>query len=254
MAGLFRADGIVLSSRDFGEADKLIRILTPRRGKIEAIAKGARKANSSLRGGTQLLAYSSFLLYDGRELATVTQCELRRSFIPLCGELGTLAHAYYLAEIADAVVMPGEPNPGMFYLLLASLSLLTRTDPEIVARAYEARTLKLMGLQPRFKKCALCGRDLKQQNKVPFAIKAGGALCPKCCRGQDKVIFMNADALAAWKRLNFFPWEKLKCLHLGPGLLRELAVVMPGYLEYQLERKLKSREFIGAIRGESCGY
>ena len=44
----FRTQAIILSRRDFGEADRLLTLFTPHHGKIRAIAKGARKPSARL--------------------------------------------------------------------------------------------------------------------------------------------------------------------------------------------------------------
>jgi len=81
--GPYRTEGIVLKSKDYGEADKLLTIFTRARGKAQAIVKGVRKQKSRLRGGVQPLTLSDFQMYEGRSLDTVIQAEVRDPFSPL---------------------------------------------------------------------------------------------------------------------------------------------------------------------------
>ena len=54
----FRTQAIVLSRRDFGESDRLLKLFTPDYGKISAVAKGARKPKSKVGGHIELFARS----------------------------------------------------------------------------------------------------------------------------------------------------------------------------------------------------
>ncbi|AKX93357.1 DNA repair protein RecO [Moorella thermoacetica] len=251
MPGLFQAEGIVLKSRDYQETDQLLTILTRTHGKLEAIVKGVRKPRSSLRSGTQQLCRSRFLFYAGKSLATVTQCEVQEIYGPLRQDLKRLAYAYYLVEIADGVVMPGQVNQAMYLLLQQGLEALGELEPALVARAFEARTLKLLGLAPRLEACALCQRELKGNGRVAIAPAAGGALCPECRGHQGREYLVSRGGVKTWQQLNRLNWSYLKRLQINPMLMGELGEVMPAFLEYYLDRRLRSRAFINEIGGDN---
>ena len=70
---VFRTEAIVLRRTDFGEADRLLTVFTPERGKLRLIAKGARKPTSRKSGHVELFSYGHFLVAVGRDLDLVTQ-------------------------------------------------------------------------------------------------------------------------------------------------------------------------------------
>lgn len=254
MAGLYQVKGIVLSTQDFQEADRILHILTPSRGKITAIAKGVRKAKSSLRSGTQRLCLARFLLYEGKSMATVTQCQLEDFFAPLRENLTRLLTACYLAEIAEEAALPGQASPGMFWLLRESLGLLTREDPSLVARAFEARIIHLLGFSPRLTVCAACESPLEEGKAISVAPEAGGALCPSCRGKHGPEYCLSRETLAVWRRLMVIEGAHLKRLKLSSRCQAELAEVLPAYLEYYLDRKLKSRILMEKIGEDEHEY
>lgn len=251
MTGLFRAEGIVLKSKDYREADQLLTILTPGFGRIDAIAKGVRKPRSRLRSGTQQLCRSRFLFYAGKNLATVTQCEVQSIFAPLRQDLRRLAYAYYLVEIADVVALPGQASPGIYNPLNHALELLATIDPELVARAFEARILKNLGLQPRLDFCAACQGPLGNGIRVSISPAAGGILCSDCRGQQGQEYNLSPGSVKIWQRLNYLDWRYLKRLQISPFLGRQLREVIPAFLEYYLDRKIRSRAFINEIGGDN---
>ncbi|MCG0277546.1 MAG: DNA repair protein RecO [Thermanaeromonas sp.] len=241
MGKLYQVRGIVLSTQDFQDNDRILSILTPSRGKVTAIAKGARKATSSLRSGTQQLCLSRFLLYEGKSLATITQCQVEDFFGAVREDLKRLLTACYLTEIAEAVTVPGQPGYGMFKLLKESLSLLAREDPFIVTRAFEVKTIGLLGLAPRLNLCVSCGASLDWQEAVAVSPAAGGTLCSSCQGRYSPEYRLSKEGLKIWEYLTRWRGESLSRLKLSTRCRGELEEVLPAYLEYYLERKLKSR-------------
>ena len=84
----FRTQAIILSRRDFGEADRLLTLFTPARGKIRAIAKGARKPSAKVSGHVELFARSDCLIHRGRNLDILTQAELIEPYLGLARGFG----------------------------------------------------------------------------------------------------------------------------------------------------------------------
>lgn len=249
LAGLFRTEGIVLRNRDYREADELLTILTTGYGKIEAIVKGTRKPGSRLRSGTQRLCRSVFLLYAGKNLATVTQCEVCSIYAPLRQDLRLLAYAYYLMEIADAVVLPGQSSPGVYKLLKQGLELLIDTDAEVVARAVEARILKNLGLEPCLERCSVCQRPVTPHAGTILSPAAGGIVCLDC-RGENEREYSAAPgSIMTWRQLNRIHWQNIGRLQISPAIGKELAQIIPAFLEYYIDKKLRSRAFITEIGG-----
>ena len=76
----YKTDDLVLSSRPLGEADRLIELLTWERGKLTAVARGARKVNSRLAAGVDLFTYGHYQLHRGRSLDLITGLEVKEHF------------------------------------------------------------------------------------------------------------------------------------------------------------------------------
>ncbi len=250
MAGFFRTEGIVLKGRDYREADQLLTIATPNFGRVEAIVKGVRKPRSRLRSGTQQLCRSHFLFYAGKNLATVTQCELQSLFAPLRQDLKRLAYAYYLLEVTEAVLLPGQAAPKIYNLLNQSLKLLIITKPSLTARAFEARILKILGLHPQLDICVVCQGPLGKNMQISMSPAAGGVLCDNCQGHQGPKYSIAPGGIKIWQRLNTLGWRYLKRLQISPFLEQQLEEIMPAFLEYYLGKGIRSRAFIGEIGGD----
>ena len=74
----YQADAIVLRRLDYGEADRIVTLLTREHGKLAAIAKGARRGKSRVSGSLDLFERSTMMLAKGRNLDVVAQVAARQ--------------------------------------------------------------------------------------------------------------------------------------------------------------------------------
>src|SRR5215212_1988067 len=106
----FRTPAIILKRFDLGEADRLLTLLTPRHGKIEVVAKGARKLTSAKTGHVELFTRADMLIHRGRDLGIAVQAEMVAPYLALRDDLTLGAYAGYAAELADRFTISGDDD------------------------------------------------------------------------------------------------------------------------------------------------
>jgi DNA repair protein RecO (recombination protein O) len=279
---VYRTEAIVLRRTDFGEADRLVTVLTPDRGKLKLVAKGARKPASRKSGHVELFSHGQFLVAVGRELDIITQAETIEPFRPLREDLLRTTYAYYLAELADAFTAERDENHPLFDLLKDALGWLCKanvglteapgqtlraacpgdqvreprdeaSDRELaaglalVARYYELHLLGLVGYQPQLFACGGCKKPLEPETNYLSAVD-GSVFCRDC--GYDRVgtIELSVNALKVLRFLQTHDWDTCRLLRLSPPSRAEVERTMNHYITYHLERKLKSVDFIQHLR------
>lgn len=139
---------IVLSRVNYGEADRIMQILTPEFGKIGVIAKGVRREKSKLAGGVELLAVCDLTVHQGKgELGIVTSARLDTFFSHILADYDRLQFAYYaLKDISKATEILSEP--AFFDLLRETLKHLNdqTVDLAITDLWYRLQIAILLGL------------------------------------------------------------------------------------------------------------
>ena len=181
MAGSVKTEAIVLRSIRYGEGDRVLHLYTPHRGRVGAIAKGARKARSRFGGRLEPFFRLRLLLHEGRsDLLTVTSAETVEAFGRLRADGGALDAAARAAHAVDRLFEAGDPNPPVFHLLANELALLD-ARPELAGHANQlAFRLKLLvaaGLGPQLSSCAECGEG---DHLGGYSPAAGGVVCGAC--------------------------------------------------------------------------
>lgn len=245
---LYKTDAIVLRHYELGEADKIIVLYTKERGKVKAVASGVRKTKSRLAGGLELFTYNDLLLYQGKSLANVSQCDIKESFASLRSDLFKMAYASYLAEIVNEFTVEEEKNEPLFALLLTSLYLLAgKGDSELITRFFELRLLNLLGYRPEIAGCVDCGKELTQLEELKFSSQAGGLVCTECALPYKYAMKINRGAVATMRRLLEIHYKKLDRLKVPDKIRKDLAKIIPNYLQSIIEKKLQSLDFIKTL-------
>jgi len=245
---VYRTEAIVLRRTDFGEADRLLTVFTPARGKLRLVAKGARKPSSRKSGHVELFSRGEFLVAVGRDLDIITQAETVEPFLPLREDLLRTTYAYYVAELADAFTAERDENAPLFRLLVEAFGWLCEAeDLPLAARYYELHLLGLAGYQPQLFACVGCKKRLEPEVSYLSAAE-GGVLCPDCGRNRPGTIELSVNALKVLRFLQTRDWDTCRLVRLSPASHAEVERAMNGYITYHLERKLKSVDFIHHLR------
>jgi DNA repair protein RecO (recombination protein O) len=245
---VYRTEAIVLRRSDFGEADRLLTVLTPERGKLKLIAKGARKPSSRKSGHVELFSYGQFLVAVGRELDILTQAETVEPFLALREDLLRTTYAYYVAELADAFTAERDENRLLFDLVKDAFGWLnTAGDLALVARYYELHLLGLVGYQPQLYVCGGCKKVLAPQ--VNYLSPAeGNVFCSTCGRDQVGTLEVSVNALKVLRFLQTREWDTCSLLRLTQASHAEVERIMYAYITYHLERKIKTVDLLQRLR------
>ena len=184
MAGPVKTEAVVLRSIRYGEADRILHVYTPHRGRVSAIAKGVRRARSRFGGRLEPFFRLCLELHEGRgELLTVTGAHTIDGHPRLREDAGALDAAARACDAVGRLFETSEPHPGVFNLLCRQLALLdARAGGATRAGALQFR-LKLLlaaGLAPHLGACAHCG---EREHLVGFSGAAGGVVCGACEAG-----------------------------------------------------------------------
>jgi DNA repair protein RecO (recombination protein O) len=246
----FRTQSIILKRRDFGEADRLLTILTPEHGKIDVIAKGARKPTSHKTGHVELFTRADMLIHTGRELGIVVQAEMVAPYLGIREDLTRGAYASYCAELLDRFTAEGDQDySGLFDLLDDTLRrLCDDADPRLAARYYEVHLLDAVGFRPELNECVV-SREAVQPEDQFFSYALGGVVSPGYAHEGVSPVRISMQTLKLLRHIQRSPYSHVQSLMISPALHDDTERILLGYITYVLERKLQSVDFIKRIRG-----
>jgi DNA repair protein RecO (recombination protein O) len=142
--------GIVLKRTDFGEADRIITVLTPDHGKLRLMSKGVRRVKSKMAGGIELFSVSDLTYIRGRgDISTLVSARLIKYYDQIVHDIERVQLGYDLIKQLDRATEDA-PEPEYFDLLQQSLEALDEAaiDLELIRIWFGAQLLRQAGFSP----------------------------------------------------------------------------------------------------------
>jgi DNA repair protein RecO (recombination protein O) len=239
----YQTEAILISVRDFGDADKMVTLFSREYGKITAFAYGARRPKNRLSGGMQLFTHLEATLAAGRNYDTIKQCEIQNPFRHIREDLECLAYGMFIAEMVMELCPERQPEPKIFELLQDVLPVLTERNPRIVALACAWQMLAFSGYLPDMGICGLCGQPIKGAG-IYYDMHRG-SVCMSC---GEKVSLATDERLRAFiLSLLTMDWKNLSSFTVNGMVLLQAEKAVMDRLLHCLDRPLKSVDFIKKI-------
>ena len=142
--------GIVLARTNYGEADRIVTVLTPEQGKLRLMAKGARREKSKLAGGIELFSTSHITYIKGRsDIGTLVSARLSKHYGNIVQDLDRVQLGYDLIKLLNRTI---EDRAESDYFQLLDRSFQALDDPKIHVQLihawFLAQLLRLGGHMP----------------------------------------------------------------------------------------------------------
>lgn len=247
----YATEAIVLSRFDYGEADRILTLITPGSGKIKAIAKGIRRPTSRIGGSLEPFAELRLALAYGRTFDVVTQVEVIHPWLRLRDDLVSFGTASYMAEMADRTQEERHAAESIYLLLKRGYELLDAgMAPGRVARWFEMHLADELGIRPEVDRCVECGRLLVADERYRWVPPLGGVLCERCPGPPHPISGLSLGALKLLKAYRRMDVEALASLRVRPDVEAEVEAAMRAFLGYTLERSPRSLAFLDEVRAD----
>jgi DNA repair protein RecO (recombination protein O) len=144
---------------------------------------------------------------------------------------------------------PEDKNESVFDLILDTLKEIdSNNNPYKVTLLFKIKILALSGFKPHFDSCVSCGSKINGESK--FSLSLGGLLCLKCFKKDTgaRQIFRGTIATVIYIQKNDFKTNMN--LGLNPQIKKELEIIVNSFLNFHLEKQLKSEQVINKLIAE----
>lgn len=242
---MFKSEGFILRTRNLGEADKIVTIYTKTAGKVVAVARGSRRIRNRLMGCTQVFTLGRYLIFEGKNLDTLSQGEIMTSFQSIRDDLEKMAGAMYVTELVDVFTEENGPNQEIFTLIWNTLKMIDNGEIGLALRRFELRFMQEHGYQPQLDSCINCDEELTQ--KIYFS-REGGTVCEKCRVQMMPAKSISKGSVELAKRLLEWDSSRVSILHPSVQNLSELESCLRDYLDYRIDKPLRSLDFLQTLK------
>lgn len=209
---VFTTEGIIIHRSNFGEADRLLTIMTPYKGKIKVVAKGVRRITSRRGGNVELLNKAKLHIFQGQGMPILTEALALSTYPKIKNDLILSSYASHIMELVVRFLPEEQANPAAYQLLASILGLLETNPRQIFIRAFEIKLLSVLGYWSL---------------------------------GQLEVTKEIGDILG---KLQKESWENIEKIQISKNQALELEKTVRYYIEKILESPLKSIKIIQRLK------
>ena len=241
----YRDEGVVLRTHKLGEADRIVILLTRNHGQVRAVAKGVRRTSSKFGARLEPFMVVDLQLSHGRSLDIVTQVQTKGAYgAGIAADYARYTAAAAVAETAERLTdVDGESANAHYHLVIGAMAALSRGvhPPELILDSYLLRALSTAGLGPvlhglRPLRSARAAHARFRPRWAEPSVRRAGLRDQH--RRQPETMLLLAALLSG-------DWEYADAS--GPQPRRESAGLVASYLQWHLERVVKSLQHVERV-------
>lgn len=233
----YKADGVVIGKRNFLEKDRILTLFTKEYGKMDVIAKGARRPGSRLSYVSDLGTIAQFHVTKTRSIDIALEAKV--DFIPdkAFGDLDKSNKIFYALKTVKKAYHDGEPHQ-LTYQALVELIKSTDHNNQLGFIFFVSMVIRDLGIAPELSKCISCDRRLSKRDNFDFNLKGGISHCD-CDTGDKEPC--SVDAVKIMKLL-FGRDAVRRSAQINHGLYSELYRILSCYINWHLGDILPGEE------------
>lgn len=224
-----KTKAIVLSRTNYGEADRIVTLISQDFGKIQVIAKGVRKQKSKMAAGIEPFCSSDINFIKGRgELGTLTSARINTYFGDFISDLSRLDFGYScLKSVSKLTAHHGDIN---YYTLLENLLSMLNN------KAYDLNLIKLwwfvrVSIYTGYNINTIntvSGHKFEEQQDYYFVVEDGGF------EAKDQANY-TADHIKLIKLAEAYDLTILSQVKGGPKLAHDLVFDLDNFVKYYVD-------------------
>lgn len=230
--------GIVISSKDYKENDKILTIFSLEKGVVYAKIVGVKKPGAKLKAAKEIFCFADFEIVSKGDFSTVTSANVIETFFNITSDIDKFYSGCTILEILKVVGRENQPNQALFIETLKILQMLAyeNIDCKLIEMRFLIDIFSAMGYQLALSKCASCGEEFRQKR---FFLPSEGEIVCNYCKSLDAIeispLVHNALRLTADCEL-----EKLKTLKLSDQATTSALNLLKENFKFRFDHELKT--------------
>ncbi|MEB7779464.1 DNA repair protein RecO [Mammaliicoccus fleurettii] len=230
---LFKQEGFVIRSVNYGENNKIITILNEHGHKVPLMARGAKKTSHHLQGATQPFVHGLFIFSKFKGMGTLSSADIINSHRMMQSDIFKSAYGAYCIEIVDKALEEDEHDVFFYDLLLSVFQAVEKgVDADTMSMIVALKCMPKYGYEPRFNACVITG-DMDQQQLNAYSFKYNGPLSNQALVNDEHAYLISNRALYFMNLMYQLPIQHLNSFTINDQVKKEIVTLIDNmYDEY----------------------
>jgi len=232
------------------ESDKFICIFTKSNGKLMVNAPYAKRHNRGLASATEVFVYGQFVIQENRGNYKLIQVDIIEPFHNLRKDLFKLAYGAYILEFIDVTMEENLASANVLRLVIRTFQAMCSgaIKESLIRHIFELKHMCLIGFMPNVFNCNICNKSYKEIDHLCFDISEGGLVCGNCCDLEGAYCHkISRGTLRTMQYIVSVHIDDLFKFTVTDEILNEYGQIITDYIDYYINKKFKTLEFIKDI-------
>ena len=230
---------IVLRREDWNGNDARLVLYTRERGKVDAVARGLRKAKSKLAAHLEPLTETEVFLVEGRRFPIVAGSSVVTRHESAARSLAQLFGAGLALRLVDVLTPLESRDDRIFKILQEALTLFDTEAMDdrasaVVAHLLAWKMLVYTGFHPELRQCVRCSLTV-EAGDVLFDIRHGGVIHQACVTPERTALPLSDAARKGLAYMVEAPLRDAVRLRSHNGALSEMNAVIEKLIEERFD-------------------
>lgn len=238
-----RTKAFVLKKDDFRETSLIAHFFTEDYGKLSCLFKGIRKEPEKFATNLELFSLNEIIFYknDKNDLHLASQCDCLDNYDSLRFDMNKVYACSFMLALINCLIQQEQVCRSIFTLFKECLKFMEQTqDYEKLLFIFKIKILSISGFEPHIDSCVVCSNQIDYNEKAYFSSSRGGLLCQNCLNVDKASRLIYRGTIASLSYIQKNEIESNLRLGLNALIKKELFILLNKFLEYHLERQLKS--------------
>ncbi len=235
--------GIIVKEVPYGEADKLLSILTREHGMLIVAAKFSRRPKNNMLFSTSALTYGEFEITGSESTRYyLNSAGIIEPFMKIRNDIVLLTYCAHIFDLVLDAMRDACSADEIFTLVIYALDRLSRPDPDpdLIVHTFELKLLFLLGFTPLLAECSKCRSTCEDigSSDILFSFTECGIVCssPKCKGKAGNTMMISQATLDCLRYISVSQIEKVFSYRITPESATELYELASKYICERLER------------------
>lgn len=193
----YTTQAINLKTYPLNDNDSIVVMFSKTKGMISAVAKGAKNPKSKLGARIGMFIANTIMLFEGRNLDTISQAQSLNTFSKIRYNLDKLSYSMYISEIINTFCSKqynkDENSEIIYNLIFDSFEKIANCEKieEILLTVikFQLKIMQILGWGLDFSTCTTCQKSLDFD--IYYSKSYNGFLCEKCAQKSNQCIKIN---------------------------------------------------------------
>jgi len=237
MEETYATRAIVLNRVPWRENDIKVSLYSPDQGRLDLIARGARKTKSKLAGHIEPISLVRIMVIRGKRLDYLGSAINEVNYFNIKNDLDKLAIAGEAINIFNRLVKPAETDKKLFNHLTGFLNFIDELKiikHQLWSDFFIFKLLAKLGYKPELCDCLRCSRKITPQGNY-FDLNRGGLICKNCVPADKiNILTVSDNGIKILREIIDNNFEKLNSFKIDKQLSKEVGKIISSFYQFYL--------------------